>query len=157
MSLSDSPPLAWMRICCSFPVALSRAETDKQRRETVELRNHADGLIHQVDKNLKEFGDKVSAQERGEAEAALAAARSAMESNDPAALKQSTERLSQAAVKIGEAMYKAQAAEQAADATAQAGGAGPGAGPGAAGGAKPDEKVVDAEFEEVDEKKKRSA
>ena len=119
-----------------------------------------------MDKNLKEFGDKVSAQEKGEAEAALAAARSAMESNDPTALKQSTERLSQAAMKIGEAMYKAQAADQAAGATAQAGGAGPGgagpgggpgAGPGAAGGANPDEKVVDAEFEEVDEKKKRSA
>jgi molecular chaperone DnaK len=141
--------------------AEANAEADKVRRETVELRNHAEGLIHQVDKNLKEFGDKISAQEKGEAEAALAAARSAMESNDPAALKQSTERLSQAAMKIGEAMYKAQAADQAAGATAQAGGAGPdggpGAGPGAAGGAHPDEKVVDAEFEEVDEKKKRSA
>jgi molecular chaperone DnaK len=81
-----------------------------------------------------------------------------MESNDPAALKQSTERLSQAAMKIGEAMYKEQAAAQAAGAAGQAGaaGAGPGAGPGASGG-KPDEKVVDAEFEEVDENKKRSA
>ena len=140
--------------------AEANAETDKQRRETVELRNHADAMIHQVDKNLKEFGDKISAQEKGEAEAALAAAKSAMESNDPAALKQSTERLSQAAMKIGEAMYKAQAAEQAAGAASQAGSAGPGAGPGAGapgGGAKPDEKVVDAEFEEVDEKKKRSA
>jgi len=137
--------------------AEANAEADKQRRETVELRNHADGLIHQVDKNLKEYGDKISAQEKGEAESALAAARSAMESNDPTALQQATERLSQAAMKIGEAMYKAQAAEQAAGATAQAGAAGPGAGPGAAGGAKPDEKVVDAEFEEVDEKKKRSA
>jgi len=137
--------------------AEANAEADKQRRETVELRNHAEGLIHQVDKNLKEYGDKVSAQEKGEAESALAAARSAMESNDPAALKQATERLSQAAMKVGEAMYKAQAAEQAAGATAQAGAAGPGAGPGASGGANPDEKVVDAEFEEVDEKKKRSA
>ena len=141
--------------------AEANAETDKQRRETVELRNHADAMIHQVDKNLKEFGDKISAQEKGEAEAALAAARSAMESNDPAALKQSTERLSQAAMKIGEAMYKAQAAEQAAGAAGQAAGGpgpgdGPGAGPGGSGG-KPDEKVVDAEFEEVDEKKKRSA
>ena len=106
--------------------AEANAEADKKRRETVELRNHADALIHQVEKNLKEFGDKVSAQEKGEAEAALAAARSAMEGNDPAALKQSTERLSQAAMKIGEAMYKAQAADQAAGATAQAGGAGPG-------------------------------
>src|SRR3984885_6149981 len=127
--------------------AEANAETDKQRRETVELRNHADAMIHQVDKNLKEFGDKISAQEKGEAEAALAAARSAMESNDPADLKSSTDRLSQAAMKIGEAMYKEQAAAQAAGAAGQAGAAaeGPGAGPGASGG-KPDEKVVDAEF-----------
>ncbi|HEY3847511.1 MAG TPA: molecular chaperone DnaK, partial [Acetobacteraceae bacterium] len=138
--------------------AEANAETDKQRRETVELRNHADAMIHQVDKNLQEFGDKISAQDKGEAEAALAAARSAMESNDPAALKQSTERLSQAAMKIGEAMYKAQAAEQgAAGANNAQGGGGPGAGPSAGPGANPDEKVVDAEFEEVDEKKKRSA
>ncbi|HTB42113.1 MAG TPA: molecular chaperone DnaK [Acetobacteraceae bacterium] len=144
--------------------AEANAETDKQRRETVELRNHADAMIHQVEKNLQEFGDKISAQEKGEAEAALAAAKSAMESNDPAALKQSTERLSQAAMKIGEAMYKEQAAAQAAGAAGQAGSAGPDAGPGAGSGggpggtgAKPDDKVVDAEFEEVDEKKKRSA
>ena len=131
--------------------AEANAEADKQRREQVETRNQADGLIHQVEKNLKEHGDKIPAQEKGEAEAAIAAARSAMEGNDPAALKQATERLSQSAMKLGEAMYKAQQAEQAADATAEAAGAQPG------GGAKPDEKVVDAEFEEVDEKKKKSA
>jgi molecular chaperone DnaK len=129
--------------------AEANAEADKQRREQVETRNQADGLIHQVEKNLKEHGDKLPAQEKGEAEAAIAAARSAMEGNDPAALKHATERLSQSAMKLGEAMYKA---EQAAEATAQAGG---GAQPG--GGAKPDEKVVDAEFEEVDENKKKSA
>ena len=131
--------------------AEANADADKKRREVVELRNHADSLIHQVDKNLKEHGDKLPAQEKGEAEAAMNAARSAMEGNDPAALKQATERLSQSAMKLGEAMYKAQQADQAAEATAQAGGAQPG------GGAKPDEKVVDAEFEEVDEKKKKSA
>jgi molecular chaperone DnaK len=58
-------------------------------------------------------------------------------------------------MKIGEAMYKSQQAEQAADATAQSGPGGPGGQQGP--GAKPDEKVVDAEFEEVDEKKKKSA
>src|SRR6516165_5126100 len=119
--------------------AEANAEADKQRREFVELRNQTDGLIHQVDKNLKEHGDKLPAQEKGEAEAAIAAARSAMEGNDPAALKQATERLSQSAMKLGEAMYKAQQADQAAEATAQAGGQ---------TGGKPDEKVVDAEFEE---------
>jgi molecular chaperone DnaK len=139
--------------------AEANAEADKKRRETVELRNHCDAMIHQVERNLAEYGDKVSAQDKGEAESALAAARSAMDSNDPDALKQSTERLSQAAMKIGEGMYKAQAADQAASATAEAGaaGPGPGPGPGSTTGAKPDEKVVDAEFEDVDEKKKRSA
>jgi molecular chaperone DnaK len=58
-------------------------------------------------------------------------------------------------MKLGESMYKAQQGEQAADATAQAGAAG--AQHGGSSGAKPDEKVVDAEFEEVDEKKKKSA
>jgi len=133
--------------------AEANAESDKQRREFVELKNQADGLIHQVDKNLKEHGDKLPAQEKGEAEAAMAAARSAMEGTDTAALKQASERLSQSAMKIGEAMYKSQQADQAADATAQAGDGGDQQGR----GGKPDEKVVDAEFEEVDEKKKKSA
>ena len=133
--------------------AEANAEADKRRRDQVETRNHAEGLVHQVEKSLKEYGDKIPAQEKGEAEAAIAAARSAMEGNDSDALKQATERLSQSAMKLGEAMYKSQQAEQAADATAQAGAAGAQQG----GGAKPDEKVVDAEFEEVDEKKKKSA
>ena len=132
--------------------AEANAEADKRRREQVETRNHAEGLVHQVEKNLKEYGDKIPAQEKGEAEAAIAAARSAMEGNDADALKQATERLSQSAMKLGEAMYKSQQADQAAEATAQAGAAGA-----QQGGAKPDEKVVDAEFEEVDEKKKKSA
>jgi molecular chaperone DnaK len=131
--------------------AEANAEADKQRRGFVELRNQADGLIHQVDKNLQEHGDKLPAQEKGEAEAAVAAARSAMEGTDAEALKQATERLSQAAMKIGEAMYKSQQAAEAAAATADAGAAAGQQGPGAN---KPDEKVVDAEFEEVDEKKK---
>src|SRR6202012_4495789 len=109
--------------------AEANAEADKQRREQVETRNQADGLIHQVEKNLKEYGDKLPAQEKGEAEAAIAAARSAMEGNDPAALKQATERLSQSAMKLGEAMYKSQQAEQAAEAAGP--GSGPSGGPGA--------------------------
>jgi molecular chaperone DnaK len=127
--------------------AEANAEADKQRRESVETRNHAESMIHQVEKNLSEHGAKLGAQEKGEAEAAIAAAKSALEGSDNAALKAATDRLSQAAMKIGEAMYKAEAAQT------QAGPGGPQAGPGAG----PDEKVVDAEFEEVDEKKKKSA
>jgi molecular chaperone DnaK len=126
--------------------AEANAEADKQRRDTVEARNHAESMTHQVEKNLAEHGDKLGAQEKGEAEAALAAAKSALEGTDTEALKQATERLSQAAMKIGEAMYKAEAAQQA------PGGPGPDAQASA-----PDDKVVDAEFEEVDDKKKKSA
>ena len=128
--------------------AEANAEADKKRRETVEARNHAEGLVHSTEKNLAEHGDKIGAQEKGETEAAIAAVKSAMEGTDVEALKAATERLSQAAMKIGEAMYKA---EQAAAAGAAPGGdAGPKAGP-------KDDKVVDAEFEEVDDKKKKSA
>jgi molecular chaperone DnaK len=128
--------------------AEANAEADKKRRETVEARNHAEGLMHQVEKNLSEHKDKIGAQEKGEAEAAIAAVKSAMEGTDVEALKGATDRLSQAAMKIGEAMYKAEQAQ-----TPPPGGDG---GPQAGGGPK-DDKVVDAEFEEVDEKKKKSA
>jgi molecular chaperone DnaK len=124
--------------------AEANADADKVRREQVEARNQADSLIHQVEKSLKEAEGKIGAAEKGEAEAALAAARSAMEGSDATALKAATERLSQAAMKIGEAMYKAQA--EAPSGPAAGGGSGPG-----------DDKVVDAEFEEVDDKKKKSA
>jgi len=128
--------------------AEANAEADKKRRETIEARNHTESLVHQVEKNLKEYGDKVGAQDKGEAETAIAAARSALEGTDTEALKQASDRLSQAAMKIGEAMYKAEAAS----AQQQPPGDG-GAGPQAPG----DDKVVDAEFEEVDDKKKKSA
>jgi molecular chaperone DnaK len=128
--------------------AEANAEADKKRRETVEARNHAEGLMHQVEKNLSEHKDKIGAQEKGEAEAAIAAVKSAMEGTDVEALKGATDRLSQAAMKIGEAMYKAEQAQ-----TPPPGGDG---GPQPGGGPK-DDKVVDAEFEEVDEKKKKSA
>jgi molecular chaperone DnaK len=131
--------------------AEANAEADKKRREFVEAKNQTESLVHQVERNLSEHGGKLGAQEKGEAEAAVAAARTALEGSDPEALKKASDRLSQAAMKLGEAMYKAQAA---AGATAE-----PGAG--AAGGsdnAGPhDDKVVDAEFEEVDEQKKKSA
>ncbi len=127
--------------------AEANAESDKKRRETVEARNHAEGLVHQVEKNLAEHGDKLGAQEKGEAEAAVAAVKSQMEKDDIEALKSATDHLSQAAMKIGEAMYKAE------QASAQAPG-GDAAGP---AGGKKDDKVVDAEFEEVDDKNKKKS
>ena len=127
--------------------AEANAEADKKRREMVEAKNHAESLVHQTEKNLSEHGDKIGAQEKGEAEAAIAAVKTALEGTDAEAVKSATERLSQAAMKIGEAMYKAEAAQ------AQAGGA-PGGDAGPHAGGPKDDKVVDAEFEEVDEKKK---
>src|SRR5579875_3887987 len=124
--------------------AEANAEADRKRREFVEAKNHADALLHQVEKNLKENEDKIAAADKSEAEAAMSAVRSAMEGNDLATLKQATDRLSQVAMRIGEAMYRAQQAE-------------PGAQSSAAGGAAAGDKVVDAEFEEVDENKKKKS
>jgi molecular chaperone DnaK len=124
--------------------AEENSAADKARREAVEARNQTEQLVNQVEKTLKEAGDSVSAQDKGEAEAAIAAARSALEGSDAEALKQASERLSQAAMKVGEAMYKAQAE---AAAQPQPGTGEPEAGPNG-------EKIVDAEFEEVDDKKK---
>jgi molecular chaperone DnaK len=127
--------------------AEENSAADKARREAVEARNQTEALVNQVEKTLKDAGDNVSAQDKGEAESAIAAARSALEGTNAEALKQASERLSQAAMKVGEAMYKAQA--ESATQT-QAGPAQPEAGPNG-------EKIVDAEFEEVDDQKKKSA
>jgi molecular chaperone DnaK len=123
--------------------AEENASADKARREAVETRNQTEAMVNQVEKTLKEAGDNVSAQDRGEAEAAMAAAKSALEGTDTAAVKEAGERLSQAAMKLGEAMYKAQASSAQAQAAPEAPQAGPNG-----------EKIVDAEFEEVDDKKK---
>jgi len=124
--------------------AEANADADKKRREMVETKNHAEAMVHQVERNLKEHGDKMPAADRTEAESAIAAVRSAMEGTNPEELKAASDRLSQAAMKIGEHVYKAEAAA----------GAG---GPQAEGAAPQAENVVDAEFEELDENKKKSA
>ena len=125
--------------------AEANAEADRQRREAVEARNQLDALVHSTDKTLKESGDKVPPAEKAEVETALTAARSAMEGQDADAIRDASEKLSQAAMKMGEALYKA---EQAAPKPEEGA---PGAG--AAGASK--DKVVDAEFEEVDPNKKK--
>ncbi len=133
--------------------AEKHAAEDKKRRETVEAKNHAEALLHSTEKQLKDFGDKVSADDKKLVEDAVADLKSAVASDDAAQIKAKTDALTQASMKIGEAMYKAQAAG-AGDPNA-APGADAGAGPGAdAGAAKADEKVVDADYEEVDDKKR---
>jgi len=124
--------------------AEAHAADDRKRKEIVEARNHADGLVHTTEKSLKEFGDKVEAALKADVERDLAALKGVMDGDDPEAIKAKTEALMQSSMKLGEAMYKAQEA---------AGGAQPGAEGGEAGSAH-DSTVVDADFEEVDGDKK---
>jgi molecular chaperone DnaK len=121
------------------------AEEDKKRRAAAEAKNNAESLIHSTEKQLAEHGDKVSADIKAEIEKALAEAKTAVESGDSDEMQQKTAALTQAAMKLGEAMYKAQQAETEAAAGPDAGTSGPGEQP--AG----EEEVVDAEFSEVDE------
>ncbi|HEY9346575.1 MAG TPA: molecular chaperone DnaK [Inquilinus sp.] len=126
--------------------AEANAAGDKKRREAVEARNHGDALVHSTEKQLAEFGDKVDAADKAAVEAAIADLKSVLSSDDADQIKAKTEALAQAAMKIGEAMYKA----------SQESGAAPEGGEQAS--AKPDDGVVDADFEEVDDdKKKKSA
>ncbi|POF61779.1 molecular chaperone DnaK [Novacetimonas maltaceti] len=126
--------------------AEANAAADKAKKEQVEARNQAEGLTHQVEKSLSEAGDKVPAADKTEAEAAIAEVRKALEGTDAEALKKATDRLTQAAMKVGEAVYKAGQAE----------GGAAGAAPGAGAAGPNGEKVVDADFEDVDDSKKSS-
>ena len=100
--------------------AEANAEEDKKRREFIEARNHADGLIHSTEKSLKEHGDKVSEAERTAIEESIKSLKETLEGEDLAAIQEKTNALLQASMKLGEAMYKAtqeQAAAEAGDAT----------------------------------------
>jgi len=126
--------------------AESHAADDKKRRELVEAKNQGDALIHSTEKAMGEHGDKVGPEEKTAIEAALAALKTALAGEDAEDIKEKTNTLAQASMKLGEAMYKAQQSEGAA-ADAAADGAGP----------KADDNVVDADFEEVDENNKGAA
>src|SRR5499426_2899898 len=104
------------------------AEEDKKKRELIDARNQGEALVHTTDKSLKEFGDKVGAPEKSAIESAMEGLKEALKGEDVEAIKSKTNELAQAAMKLGEAIYKAQQAE------AQAGAAGAGAGAGAAPG-----------------------
>ncbi|KXV16457.1 molecular chaperone DnaK [Acetobacter malorum] len=123
--------------------AEANAEADKAKREQVEVRNNAESLVHQVEKSLTEAGDKVPAADKTEAESAIAAVKTALEGTDAEAIKTASDRLTQAAMKVGEAVYKA----------GQAGEGAPEGEAGAAGAKANDEKIVDADFEDVNDKK----
>ncbi|MBX3343780.1 MAG: molecular chaperone DnaK [Nitrospira sp.] len=129
--------------------AQAHTEDDKKRRRVAEARNQADSLLYSTEKNLTEHGDKISEDDKTKITEAIAGLRKAMEGDDPAAIESATQALTTASHKLAEEMYKK------ASAAAGAGAADAGASAGDAGAqAKTDEKVVDAEFEEVDKDKK---
>ena len=117
--------------------AEANAEADKERRESVEVRNNAESLIHATEKSISENEDTVEAEDREAAEAAIAELRTALEGDDKAEIEAKAQALTQAAMKIGEAVYKAQQ-EAAGEAAAEA-------------DAQDEENIVDADFEEVPE------
>ncbi|GJD96014.1 molecular chaperone DnaK [Methylobacterium iners] len=125
--------------------AEANAEADKKRRELVEVKNQGESLIHATEKSVKEYGDKVSADDKGGIETAMTALRTALEGDDVETIKARTTDLMQASMKLGEAMYAASQAEGAPGASAEA-------------GADKKDDVIDADFQEVDEKdqKKRA-
>jgi molecular chaperone DnaK len=128
--------------------AAEHAEEDKKRKAAIEARNHADSLIYSTEKSLKEYGDKVSAGDKAAIEQAVTDLKGVLDGDDAEAIKTRTDALAQAAMKLGEAMYKAQA-----EAAGGGSGGGGGEGPPQSGG----DGVVDAEFEEVDDDRKKSA
>ncbi|MCH8172362.1 MAG: molecular chaperone DnaK [Proteobacteria bacterium] len=123
--------------------AESHAEDDKKKRELVEARNQGEALIHGTEKNLKEHGDKLDDATKTVIADAIAALKPALEGDDVEDIKAKSQVLAEAAMKLGEEIYKAQQAEAAPAEGAE----------GAAGETAKDEKVVDAEFEEVDDDK----
>ncbi len=124
--------------------AEAHSAEDKRQLETVTARNQLDSLVHSVRKSLKEYGEKLGADEKSKIEAALKDAEGAMKSDDKAQIDAKAQALAQAAQKLGEKMY---ADAQKAQGSAQAGEE-------AKASSKPDEgNVVDAEFTEVKDKK----
>jgi len=128
--------------------AEANAEEDKKKREVIDTKNQADTMVHSAEKNLKEFGDKVSDQEKNAIENDIKSLKESLESDDIEQIKKGLEALTQSSMKLGEAMYKAQQQDNNQ----------PENDPGQPGSDsnKKNEKVVDAEFEEVKDDTKQA-
>ncbi|WP_029057827.1 molecular chaperone DnaK [Stappia stellulata] len=131
--------------------AEAHADDDKKRKELVEARNQGEALAHSTEKSLKDYGDKVSDEDKSAIEAAVTELKTALEGEDLEAIQAKTQALSEVSMKLGEAMYKAAQAEEEAGASAD----------GAEDAPKAEDDVVDADFEEVsdddDKNDKKSA
>ena len=137
--------------------AEAHASEDKTKREEIEARNSLDGLVYNIEKMLREGGDKVQEADKSEVETALADAKKTLEGSPSVSdLKAAQEKLTQASHKLAEALYKANAeqaqAAQGGEGAAPSDGTAAGEGAGA-GEQKKDEGVIDAEYVDVDEKK----
>jgi molecular chaperone DnaK len=127
--------------------AEANKETDKKKREAVDVRNQAETLLHSTEKNLKEHGSKVSDADKKAIEDASANLRNSLKGTDVEDIKKKTQDLVQASMKLGEAVYKSQQSAKPGDAPKDAKEEG-----------KKDDNVVDADFEEVkDDNKEKSA
>ena len=124
--------------------AEANAEADKKKKEIVEAKNQAEGLVHATEKTLKENADKISEADKNAIETEIKALKTALEADDISTIKEKTESLMQASLKLGEAMYK-----QAGAANGAAGAQGPDMGSAGTAEQPKDDKVVDADFEEV--------
>jgi molecular chaperone DnaK len=122
-------------------------DDDKKKRELVEAKNGADAMIHATEKSMKDLGDKVAAADKTRIEGAIGELKEALKSDDLEKIRAKTNALAQASMKLGEALYGAQA---------QSGGEPSGEGK-KAGTSASGENVVDADFEEVKDDKKKSA
>lgn len=124
--------------------AEANAEADKARRESVEAKNHAEGLIHATEKTLSENGDKITAEEKSAIESDLEALKQAVQGDSAEDIKAKTDALMQSSMKLGEALYKAQQEAAAAGGSPE-------------GEAQSQDNVVDAEFEEVKDDSQKKA
>jgi len=124
--------------------AEANAEADKKRRDAVEAKNQAESLIHSTEKSLKDYGDKVSADDKKAIEDAVAALKTAVEGEDGEDIKAKTQTLAEVSMKLGQAMYEASQAAEGASAE------------GGEQGASHKDDVVDADYEEIDDDKKKS-
>ena len=111
--------------------AEANKESDKQKREAVDVKNQGDTLAHQIDKQLKEHGDKLSAEDKAKVETDVNALKEALKTTDTDAIRNKIKDLTESAMKLGEAVYKEQQEQKPTE-------------------EKPkDDNVVDADFEEV--------
>jgi molecular chaperone DnaK len=126
--------------------AEAHAADDKKRRELIESRNRAEALVHEAEKNLREHEKLASDSDKETITNAITAVKSAIEGEDKAAIDEKSQHLSQAMMKLGEAIYKAQQAAGESQASASAAPSEPTA-------SAPEAEVLDADFEEIKDKK----